>query len=103
MATTIEKPYTQTSLESRQSPVDLKSDEWNGDGISHAPRVSVITSTYDLPGSSEKGNDKINLIATSKPQEDKLGTSKLLSPYMSNELEISRNNVRYYTANMLFD
>ena len=78
MATTIEEPYKQTSLESRQSLVDLKSDEWNGDGISHAARVSVITSTYAIPGSSEKENDKINLIATSKPQEDKPGTSKLL-------------------------
>jgi len=76
MAMEIQKPCNQTNLESRQTPVDVKSDEWNGDGVSNATRVSVITSAYSLPNSTEENNDKINLIATSKRQEDKCETKK---------------------------
>ena len=73
----IQEPYNQTDLESRQTPVDVKPDEWNGDGVSNATRVSVITSAYSLPNSTEENTDKINLIATSKRQEDRSETSKL--------------------------
>ena len=76
MATTLSKSFITTNLGSRQSPVDKQADEWNGDGISNATRVSVITSTYSLPSSSEKNNDKINSIANSNSLDDKLEASK---------------------------
>ena len=77
MADTIPKPHTQTSLESRQSPADFKPDDWNAECVSNAARVSVITSTYSLPGSSDQNSDKIIMIANSKPHETKLETSEL--------------------------